>query len=178
MTLRREALGSRQDQALAPVRAALLDDASAEAGKLVAGARSAAAALLAQAHQDAAAKISQARDEGRAQAARLARAELSRGRREARAVVLGAQLRAQAEAEGRIRSAIAGLKDEPGYASLRERLAGLALEAAGPGAAVTEHPAGGVVARAPDLLVDCSLPTLAARAITALAPRIRELDRT
>ncbi len=178
MTPRQKSLGSRQDQALAPVRAALLDGASAEAGKLVAGARSAAAALLTQAQQDAAVRISQARDEGRTQAAQLVRAELSRGHREARAVVLGAQLRAEAEAEGRIRSAITGLKDEPGYATLRERLAGLALQAAGPGAAVTEHPAGGVLASAPDLLVDCSLPTLAARAITALAPRIRELGRT
>jgi len=178
MTPQRQTLGGRQESALAPVRAALLRDASAEAEKLLASARGAADTLIEQARHDALSKISQARDEGRAQAARLARAELSRGRREARAIVLGAELRAQSEAEDRIRSAIAGLKDEPGYASLRDRLAELALQVAGPGATVNEHRAGGVVARAPNTLVDCSLPRLAQRAIAALGPRISELSGT
>ena len=119
--------------------------------------------------------ISKARAEGRAQAAPLARAEISRGQRAARATALRAELHAWDEAELRIRSAITGLKDEPGYRELRDRLAELALRAAGPGASVSEHPEGGVVARAPGLLVDCSLPRLAQRAIEALGPRITEL---
>ena len=178
MTPQRQTLGGRQESALAPVRAALLRDASAEAEKLLASARGAADTLIEQARHDALSKISQARDEGRAQAARLARAELSRGRREARAIELGAQLHARADVERRIRTAIMGLKDEPGYGELRARLAGLALQAAGPGAAVSEHPEGGVVARGPGALVDCSLPRLAQRAIAALGPRISELSGT
>jgi hypothetical protein len=176
MTPRPGPLGERQEQALAPVRAAMLRKASAEAAQIVAGARSAADALLEQARQDAAGMIRKAREEGQAQAAPLALAELNRGRREARAAALGAEQRARAELETRIGSAITGLKDEPGYPMLRDRLAMLALQAAGPGAAVSDAPGGGVVARAPGVLVDCSLPRLARRAIDALAPRIADLS--
>lgn len=168
-------LGKRQELALAPVRTALLRSAAAEAGQILASARGAADALLEQARRDAASMISKAREEGRAQAAPLARAAISRGQREVRATVLRAELHARADLELRISSAITGLKGEPGYRELRDRLAELALRAAGPGATVSEHPAGGVVARAPGVLVDCSLPRLAQRAIEALGPRIREL---
>ena len=175
MTSRRS---TRREQAaaLAPVRAALLRSASAEAGRTLAAARSTAGALRVQARADAADTVSRAREEGRAQAAPLALAELSRGRREARAILLGAELRARDEMEGRIRSAIVGLRNEPGYGVVRDTLSELARRAAGPGATVTEHPAGGVVARAPGVLVDCSLARLAERAIEVLGPRIRELS--
>jgi hypothetical protein len=175
MTPSPKPLGSRQELALAPVRAALRRSAAAEAGQILAGARSAADVLLEQARRDAASVISKAREEGRAQAAPLARAEISRGQREARATALRAELHARDDLELRISSAIIGLKDEPGYRELADGLAKLALRAAGPGATVSEHPAGGVVARAPGVLVDCSLPRIAQRAIAALGPRIREL---
>ncbi len=175
MTPRPRPLGKRQEMALAPVRAALLHRASAEAGQIRAGARSAADALLEQARRDAASMVSKAREEGREQAVPLARAQISQGRREARVATLQAQVRAQESLERRIESAITGLRDEPDYRELRDRLAELALRAAGPGATVSEHPGGGVVARAPGVLVDCSLPRLAQRAIAALGPRIREL---
>lgn len=168
-------LGRRQALALAPVRAALLRRASAQAAQLLADARGAADVLLEQARQDAASTISQAQAEGRAQAAPLARAEISRGHREARVAALRAELRARDELEHRIGTAIISLKDEPGYDELRDGLAELALRVAGPGATISEHPAGGVVARAPGVLVDCSLPRLAQQAIEALGPRISEL---
>ena len=168
-------LGRRQEVALAPVRAALLRSASAQAAQILADARRAADALREQARRDAASMITQAQAEGRAQAGPLARAEISRGHREARAAVLRAQLCARGELEHRIESAVTGLKDEPGYNELRDRLAELALQAAGPGATMSEHPAGGVVARAPGVLVDCSLPKLAQQAIEALGPRASEL---
>ena len=168
-------LGRRQELALAPVRAAMLRSASAQAARILADARAAAGALLEQASRDAASMIGQAQAEGRAQAAPLARAEISRGQREARAAVLAAESSARGELEHRIESAITGLKDEPGYHELRDGLAGLALRAAGPGAMVSEHPAGGVVARAPGVLVDCSLPRLAQQVIEALGPQVSEL---
>lgn len=167
-------LSKRQELALEPVRGALLRSASAQAAQILADARSTADALLEQARRDAASMISQAQAEGRAQAAPLARAEISRGHREARAAVLAAELRTRDELEHRIESAITGLKDEPGYHELRDGLAGLALQAAGPGATISEHPAGGVVARAPGVLVDCSLPRLAQQVIEALGPRVSE----
>ncbi len=170
MSLRR-----RQDAALAPVRTAMLHDAKAEAESMVAGARRAASAQLERASADAVTAVSRAQAEGQAQAAPLALAELSRGHREARAILLEVELRTRAEVEERIRSAIGGLKDEPGYDQLRAKLADMARLAAGPGAAVAEHPSGGVVARAPGIVVDCSLPRLAERAIAALSQQIREL---
>ena len=68
-----------------------------------------------------------------------------------------------------------GLRDRPGYPQLRDRLAALAVRTAGPGAVVSEHPRGGVVARGATALADCSLPRLADRAVAALDARIAGL---
>jgi hypothetical protein len=171
----RTKLRRQQEAALAPVRAALLGDAQAEADRILAEARRAAGALIGRAQADSVDAVLRAEAEGRARAEPLALAEVSRGRREARAILLGAQLRARGELEDRIRAAVSGLRDEPGYGELRDTLADLARRAAGPGATVTEHPGGGVLAHAPGVLVDCSLPRLAERAIQALGQQIREL---
>jgi hypothetical protein len=160
--------------ALAPVRDAMLRRATARADLLVAEASRAAQALLAQARRDAADALLRAGLEGQAQAEPLAVAERNRGRHDARAILLGAELRDRDELAARIRAAVRGLRDQPGYPELRDRLAGLAQRAAGPDATVSEHPDGGVIARAPGILVDCSLPRLAERAIDRLGPRIRE----
>ncbi len=164
-----------QDAALEPVRAAMLRRAAERAGLITGQASDAAAALVAEARRNAAAAVAQARADGAAQAAPVAAAELGRSRRAARSVALGANLAAYDEIAARIRAAILGLRDEPDYPELRDRLAGAARRAAGPRAAVTEHPAGGVVARAGGLVVDCSLPRLADRAVAALGPRIARL---
>jgi vacuolar-type H+-ATPase subunit E/Vma4 len=167
-------LVSEQQAALEPVRAAMLRRAAAEAESIIATARRDAAALVAGARREAEAAEARARADGMALAAPLAAAERSRGRRAARAALLAAQRGLRDETESRIRAAILGLRDQPGYGELRDRLAALARAAAGPGAAVSEHPRGGVIARAPGVLVDCSLPRLAERVIRALGPQIRE----
>jgi vacuolar-type H+-ATPase subunit H len=166
---------TRRQAALAPVRDAMLRRAAARADLLVAEASREAQALLAQARKDAADAVLRAGQEGRAQAESLAVAERNRGRHDARAILLGTELRARDELAGRIRAAVRGLRDQPGYPEFLDRLAGLAQRAAGPRATVSEHPDGGVIARAPGVLVDCSLPRLAERAIDLLGPRIREL---
>jgi len=166
---------AEQQTALGPVRAAMLRRAAAEAGEIIAAARRDASALLAAARRDAAAAVNQARADGLAQAVPLAAAERNRGHRAAREALLGAERGLRDEAEQRIRAAVLGLGDQPGYGELRDRLTAVARAAAGPGAAVSEHPAGGVVARAPGVLVDCSLPRLADRVIARLAAQIREL---
>jgi vacuolar-type H+-ATPase subunit E/Vma4 len=167
-------LAAEQQAALDPVRAAMRRRATAEAEAIVATARQDAAALLAQARRDAESALTEARVDGAAQAAPLAAAERNRGRREAREALLAAERAVRDEAERRIRVAVLGLRGQPGYGELAGRLAVLARAAAGPGAEVSEHPAGGVVARAPGVLVDCSLPRLAERVIDALGPQIRE----
>ena len=168
-------LAAEQQAALEPVRAAMLRRAGAEADAITTTAHQHAAALLAAARHDAEAALRRARADGIAMAAPLAAAEQARGRRAARASLLAAERGIRKEAESRIRAAILSLPGQPDYGKLRDRLAALAQAAAGPGAAVRDHPGGGVIAHAPGVLVDCSLPRLAERVIDALDPQITEL---
>lgn len=170
MTLRAE-----QQAAIEPVRAAMLRRATAEAEAIIATARRDASALLASSQLDARTTLDRARADGMALAAPLAAAERGRGRRAARAALLDREHSLRDEAENRIRGAILSLPGHPGYGELRDRLAALALAAAGPGAVVSDHPRGGVIARAPGVLVDCSLPRMAERVIAVLAPEIGKL---
>ena len=103
------------------------------------------------------------------------RAEQSRGRQQARSIVLSAQREAHEELRGQVLDAARGLRDEPGYERLLRRLTAMASRAAGPDATVTTSPAGGVVARSREVLVDCTLPRLAGLAVDALGDQVREL---
>lgn len=165
-----------QDAALEPVRAALLRRATERADQIVRQAREAAQAQVEQARRTADVAVAQASADGTAEARPVAAAELNRSRRAARSVTLGADRAAHDELAGRIRAAVVGLRDDPGYPQLRDRLASLARQAAGPEAEVSEHPAGGVIARAGGVLVDCSLPRLADRAVAALGARIAAMS--
>ncbi len=164
-----------QRAALEPASAELLRRAAQEATDILAVASDEADALLARARRDAEAEVERARAAGAAQAEPVAAAELGRSRRTARSAMLGAELRTHDEIAGQIRSAVLGLRDEPGYPALRDRLAAMARRRAGPGAQVTEHPDGGVIARTGGVVVDCSLPRLADRAIEELGTRIAGL---
>ncbi len=173
MTLR-----ARQEAALEPVRADLLRRAEQDAAQVVAMARDAAAATVTRAQREADAAMAMARASGAAQARPVAMAELSRSRQAARSVTLGADVAIRGEIVRRIKDAVLGLRDEPDYPLLRRRLSALAARAAGPGAVVTEHPQGGVIAQAAGVTVDCSLPRLADRAIVAIDARIAALCRS
>ncbi|HVB41723.1 MAG TPA: hypothetical protein VNF47_03315 [Streptosporangiaceae bacterium] len=168
-------LAQTQDAALEPVRAALATTAAERAMRIVGEARQAAQVLTEQARRDADAAVAKASREGAAQAGPVAAAELGRGRRAARSVTLGADLATRDELAGRIRAAVLALRDEPDYPGLRDRLAELATRLAGSGAVVTDHRDGGVVARGPGILVDCSLRRLADLAVSALSARIAGL---
>ena len=89
--------------------------------------------------------------------------------------MLGTQRQACEDLRARVLAAADGLRDEPGYERLLAGLSALAARAAGPGATVTAHPAGGVVARSDRAVVDCSLPRLASLAVDALGDEVREL---
>jgi vacuolar-type H+-ATPase subunit E/Vma4 len=164
-----------QVTALESVRDAMLRRAASRADRMLADARGQAAAIVGQARSDASGAESLGRAAGRAQAAPMRAAELIRGGRQARFIVLSAQRDARDELAARVRAEVAGLRDEPGYGLLLQRLTRLALLAAGPQATVVEHPAGGVVARAPGVLADCSLPRLADRAVEALGGQLGRL---
>jgi vacuolar-type H+-ATPase subunit H len=158
--------------ALAPVRAELLRRAREQADGITAAARRQAAQALDQAHRDAARQVDQARAAGQAQAAPLAAAVRTQGRREAQAITLAAQRAAYDKLRDRVTAAVTSLRDGPGYAPLLARLRLDASQAAGPGAVLTEAPAGGIIARAPGIVVDCSLPRLADAAVAALGDRV------
>lgn len=168
-------LQARQEAALEPVRAAMLRRAAHDAAQAVARARDGAAATITQAQRDADEAVARARAAGAAQARPVAMAELSRSRQVARSVALGADMAVRDEVVRKIKDAVLALRDDPEYPLLRDRLSGLAARAAGPGAVVTEHPQGGVIARAGGVTVDCSLPRLADRAVAALGAQIAAL---
>jgi vacuolar-type H+-ATPase subunit E/Vma4 len=167
--------GGEQAAALAPVRAHLLRAARAEADRILDQARAQAAALLRQARLDAEEAVRRAREGGEAQAAAAAAAERSRGREQARSIVLGARRQACVELRAQVLAAAGGLCDEPGYERLLAGLSAMATRAAGPGATVTAHRAGGVIARSRAAVVDCTLPRLASLAVDALGDHVSEL---
>jgi len=164
-----------QAAALAPVRSAMLDAAGREARRVVAAARAEADAVTRDARLAAARAVQAGVSAGQARGVVLAAAERSQGRARAQAIVLGAREAALDRLREQIRTAVAGLRDEPGYPQLVARLSGLAAAEAGPGAAVGTHPEGGVVARSRRVVVDYSLPRLAELATQALGGRVREL---
>lgn len=161
--------------ALGPVHAHMLRRATEQAGRILADARHEADAIISQGRLSAERAVSQAREAARSEAAELAAAERSRGRSDARSVLLGARREIQEELRSRVRAAVGGLRDEPGYDQLLERLTGMARQAAGADAVLTAPAAGGVVARSADVLVDCSLPRLADLAVEALAVDVQAL---
>lgn len=166
--------GAEQAAALAPVREYLLRAARAEADRIRGQARDQADQTLRQARRNAEQAVWRARQEGEAQAAPAAAAERAQGRERARSIVLGAQRQACEELRAQVLAA-ARLRDESGYERLEAGLSALAAGAAGPGATVTVHRAGGVVARSGHAVVDCSLPRLASLAVDALGDEVREL---
>jgi vacuolar-type H+-ATPase subunit E/Vma4 len=158
--------------ALAPVRTALLRRAGEQADMIVGQARRQAEEALRQARSDAASQVASAREAGRSQAVPLAAALRSRGRRGVQTAVLSARREAYEELCDQVRASVTSLRDEPGYDLLLKRLRQDAARAAGPGAAITEAPAGGVIARGPGIVVDCSLPRLADAAVEALGGKV------
>lgn len=166
---------SIQDAALAPVRDAMLQQASEQAEQVIGQARAAAEATVARARGAARDALEAARASGAEQGQPVAAAELSRGMRTARSIELAAALATHDQIAARIRQAVLALHDDADYPELRSRLSARAAQAAGPGARITEHPQGGVIARAAAIVVDCSLPRLADRAIAALDARITGL---
>ncbi len=160
---------------LFPVREHMLHGARTEADRILAEARSQADAILRQARRTAEETVERARAQGQADTAPAAAAERSRGREQARSIVLGARREAHEELRARVLAAAVALRDEPGYARLLGRLTAMAAEAAGPDSAVAVQPAGGVEARSDGVVVDCTLPRLAALAVDVLGDRVQEL---
>jgi vacuolar-type H+-ATPase subunit E/Vma4 len=161
--------------ALEPVRQRLQRDADEQAARLREAARAQAASILRQAQEAAAAALAEAAADAAATVAPLRAAELRRARDAARSAVLAAQREAWGELLEQVRAGVAALPGQAGYDQLILRITSLAEEAAGPHAQVASSPAGGVVARADGVIVDCSLARLADLAVAGLGAAIRDL---
>jgi vacuolar-type H+-ATPase subunit E/Vma4 len=160
---------------LAPVREALLARARAEADTLLTAADATVAAALDSARADAEALLRQARSQGEADAAGVLADERTRTRRRARTVVLTAERQAHDELRRRVRTGVAALADDPGYAAVRTALGERARSALGAGATVRDDRAGGLVAEAGDRQVAYRLADLAVLAVDELGPDVEGL---
>ncbi|AMW08606.1 hypothetical protein A4E84_03185 [Streptomyces qaidamensis] len=161
--------------ALDPVRAGLLRAAHADAEALLARTEREAVALLDQARAEARAILDEARRQGEADGADAARDLLVRARREARSRTLAARREAYDGLRREVAERAGDLRRADGHASVRERLEHRARVLLGPCAEVSEHPDGGVVARAPGRRVDLSLTALADRALDRMGAEVRSL---
>jgi vacuolar-type H+-ATPase subunit E/Vma4 len=161
--------------ALAPVRAALIARATADARQLVAQAEADADSALSAAERQAAdirgeAAASVAREE----AAVLGQAR-SRSRRQGRAIVLDAQRAVYDDLRARSRAAARGLRADPEYPTLLSRLTDQARAELGSDARITEHPDGGLVAEADGRRLVLTLDEAADRAVDRLGVAVERL---
>jgi vacuolar-type H+-ATPase subunit E/Vma4 len=162
---------------LEPLRATLLAQARDGAEARVEAARRESDECRASARAEADALLRRALAEREdAEAAARSRRRL-RARREARATVLHARRAACEELRAAALAAAADLRAGSGYPRLRERLAEAARERLGLDAEVSEPEGSGVLARAGDRLVDCSLPVLVRRGLADLGSDLEELWR-
>lgn len=162
------------DADLAPVRAALLAEARAEADRVVAAARRDAAATITAARAQAARIRAEAAGNGAADAAQAAAATRVRARRQARAIELRARRQAYDALHERATGAVTALTGDPGYPAIRAGLVAAARDRLGPDAAIREPPGGGIVAQAPGLRLDLSLVGFVDAAVLAVVAEREE----
>ncbi|MFJ7910482.1 hypothetical protein [Kitasatospora sp. NPDC096204] len=159
--------------ALAPVRAELLRTARAEAEAVLAEARRNAEETEAAARAEAEAVLAEARRQGVQDGRGVAAGELARARRAARTAELAARGEAYADL---LRLATERARERYGAdPAISTRLTERARDLLGPGARITAHPNGGLLADVPGRLVDFGLPTLTRRALERLGPEVEQL---
>jgi vacuolar-type H+-ATPase subunit E/Vma4 len=144
---------------------AILQDAHAQAQRILTRSQAEAAALIARAEQegDEAADL----DTGR---------EWASARRRARGIILATQREVYVEL---VAAVAAGVRSDPRYKALLQRLADAARRALGPGAEVMIDPAGdrGVTASRKDRHVEWPLEKIVEQSLARLGPGIQELWR-
>ena len=159
--------------ALAPVRAALLSAARADAARTRDRADRAAGEVLARATAEADGLVAGSREQGAADAADVLTAQRARVRREARATVLRAQSSAYEDLRRQAREmAVARVACRPGVA---DRLAAAARARLGPEATVETADDGTVVATCRARRWAWSPLTLADRVVDELGAEVEKL---
>jgi len=159
---------------LAAVRSALLSAAAADAARVLARADVDVAERLAAAGEEATRIREAASGEAAREASTIAAEARVRARRQERAILLAAQREAYERLRAESRTAVRGLRGDPSYPELLERLTVAARERLGPGTVVREHPGGGVVAEVGSRRLSLTLDGAAERAVEGLG---REVER-
>ncbi|WP_439657894.1 hypothetical protein ACSHWB_36670 [Lentzea sp. HUAS TT2] len=163
---------ARQQDALAPVRAALLTRARADAERELAAARLDADATLASARAEARTILGKAARAGRADAVSSIAAEHEKARRAARRLELNAQREIYDELHRRVTDAVALAFAEPGR---RDDLVSMIRAELGAGATVRDAARGGATGEAAGRVVDLGVEAVADRAVDALGDEVRAL---
>ncbi|MGN8247069.1 V-type ATP synthase subunit E family protein [Cellulomonas soli] len=168
-------LPDRAQDALHPLRDALLADAHAQADALRRDARQRADTLLADAHAQADALLAAATADGRRTARAAAALRSARARRQAHETVLARQNALLDALRQQVTLQVAALRDDPRYPDLVAHLTARAHQVLGPDAVVSPSPHGGVVARSGSRHLDLSLPALATRTLDEMTPEVSTL---
>jgi vacuolar-type H+-ATPase subunit E/Vma4 len=163
------------DSALEPVREQLLWAARTEAEALLTEADVHVAVVLADAEAQAAAILAEARRLGETDAAAARDAARARARRAARARELTARRECWEELGRLVVSGVEDLRRADSYPLLRARLTAYVRDALGPDARVTQAPGGGVLGETAGRRLDCSLASLAHRALERIGTEAEEL---
>ncbi len=160
-----------------PLRRTLLEDARAEADRVLAGADERAAVKLAEANERGAALIARSRAEGEAIASLAGEGHHAASRRRARVLVLGAQRDLYEEFRRQALAAVHSLRADPRYPALLERLGATARSQLGEDCALELDPgdAGGVRASNGVRRVDYTLDALVQRCIEELGSEVERL---
>jgi vacuolar-type H+-ATPase subunit E/Vma4 len=160
---------------LAPVREALLRQASADGVAAVAAARDQGVNRVEAARRQAERIVARAQADGERTARALVAPEIVSARRQAHEMVLAAQRRLYEELKNQSRSAALELRADPGYPQMMRALADRARAALGPGARIIQSPQGGVVGTRGSLRLDLTLPELVDRALEDMGSEVRRL---
>jgi vacuolar-type H+-ATPase subunit E/Vma4 len=164
---------------LGPLRDALLDEAEAGAERRRAEVEAERAKRLADARAKASALVEEGRLEGRRAAKQEGARRRGAARRRAREAELAARGALFEELRRRARAGAFGLRVDPTYPELLDRLAEAAQAQLGADAELeVDRPGtGGVVARSGRRSVDYTLPALADRALADLDGEVEKLWR-
>jgi vacuolar-type H+-ATPase subunit E/Vma4 len=163
--------------AVEPARVALLAQAEDDADLMLRAADDQAAATLAEADAQGRQLIELARSEGAAAASTEGAYEEARARRRSRTLVLAAQQELYDELRRQAREAARGLRHDPRYPELLDRLSAAAGAQLGEGAQLDVDPpgAGGVRAVSGRRHVDYTLDALADRCLERLGSGLERL---
>jgi len=160
--------------ALMPVRAALLARAHEDAERAVRAAEADADETMARARDEARAAVERARAEGEADAEAALAVDRGRARRRARALVLAAQRSAYDELLDAARAGVRTLLEAERWPLMRDVLADRARDALGPDATVELLP-DGVVGRSGSRVLELGIDALADAQVEALGPEVERL---